>query len=54
LWTALYAAATVALVTIMPSSQDQPAASAGDVRNTIGGIAAIALIVAACIQLSGI
>ncbi|MEV6718744.1 helix-hairpin-helix domain-containing protein [Lentzea sp. NPDC051208] len=53
-WTALYAAASVVLMIIMPSSQDQPAASTADVRSTIGGVVAIALIVAACIQLSGI
>jgi hypothetical protein len=53
-WTALYAAATVALLFIMPSSQDASAASTTDVRSTIGGIGAIAIIVAACIQLSGI
>lgn len=53
-WTALYAAATVALMIIMPPSQDQPAASTTDIRSTIGGLVAIAIMVAACIQLSGI
>jgi hypothetical protein len=53
-WTALYAAATVALIIVMPSSQGQPAAPTTGVRSTIGGIGAIALMVAACIQLSGI
>lgn len=53
-WTALYAAAAVVLMIIMPSSQDQPAASTADLRTTIGGAVAIALMVAACIQLSGI
>ncbi|MEU7479948.1 hypothetical protein AB0A63_28420 [Lentzea sp. NPDC042327] len=53
-WTALYAAAAIVLMIIMPSSQGQPAAATTDVRSTIGSIGAIALIVAACIQLSGI
>ncbi|WP_202918975.1 hypothetical protein [Saccharothrix deserti] len=53
-WTALYAAVTVALLFIMPSSQGESAASTTDVRSTIGGIGAIAIMVAACIQLSGI
>ncbi|CAL9624717.1 hypothetical protein SUDANB95_05899 [Actinosynnema sp. ALI-1.44] len=53
-WTALYAAATIALLFIMPSSQGESAASTTDVRSTIGGIGAIAIMVAACIQLSGI
>jgi len=53
-WTALYAAAAIALLFIMPPSQDQSAASTTDLRSTIGGIGAIAVIVAACIQLSSI
>jgi hypothetical protein len=51
-WTALYAAATVALLFIMPSSQG--ATTTTDVRSTIGGLGVIAIMVAACIQLSGI
>ncbi|MFT7841090.1 helix-hairpin-helix domain-containing protein [Saccharothrix sp. BKS2] len=53
-WTALYAAATIALMLIMPPSQGQSAASTTDVRSTIGALGAIAIMVAACIQLSGI
>lgn len=53
-WTALYAAATVVLTTIVPPSEGQPAASTTDVRSTIVGVVAIAIMVAACIQLSGI
>ncbi|MFD4643256.1 hypothetical protein ACFWN2_38535 [Lentzea sp. NPDC058436] len=53
-WTALYAIASIALVLLMPSSQGQPAASTTDLRSSIGGLAVIVLIVAACIQLSGI
>jgi hypothetical protein len=53
-WTALYAAATVALLFIMPSSPGESAASTTDVRSPIGGVGAIAIMVAACIQLSGI
>ncbi|MFD7652843.1 helix-hairpin-helix domain-containing protein [Actinosynnema sp. NPDC059797] len=56
LWrsTALYAAASIALVLIMPSSQGESAASPADARSTIGALGAIAIMVAACIQLSGI
>lgn len=53
-WTALYTAAAVALLFIMPSSQGQTAASTTDVRSTLGALGAIAIMVAACIQLSGI
>ncbi|MFI9006786.1 helix-hairpin-helix domain-containing protein [Actinosynnema sp. NPDC053489] len=53
-WTAFYAAATIVLMIIMPSSTGQAAASTTDVRSTIGGLGAIAIMIAACIQLNGI
>ncbi|MGI5504190.1 ComEA family DNA-binding protein [Lentzea sp. CA-135723] len=54
MWTAIYAAGGITMALIMPSSQDQPATSAGDLRSSIGAIIAIVIMVAACIQLSGI
>lgn len=53
-WTALYAVATVAVLLILPTSTGQPGASTSDVRSTIGGVGALVIMVAACIQLSGI
>ncbi|MBW4720612.1 helix-hairpin-helix domain-containing protein [Saccharothrix obliqua] len=52
-WTALYAAVSIALMIIMPSAREQ-GSSSDDPRSMIGGIGALAMIIAACVQLSGI